>query len=469
MIKSKSLPSIILISIMIISMTSSCDVIGKVDNAYTEALDLVTSSISSLQLDSSRWRTVIQDLIDKFPEKVNSTIRNEVTRLSIRTIETAGLEAKCYTDFVIRRTVQQLQRVKVMLENEINNENEMVPSWTPEICLVDPPVLDLNILPESRAKEIFVYGYDLDALDEYENKLAFRLVSEVTGQEIDLEPKLLVRTSQYQHTIIVGGDEFENILINGQITKIRFYWNNIPLPREGGVALKQFSEEIITLNPSYLEYYPTQTGEDDDFHTDDEHPMAFKVEAKVTTDYKSISINVCMYAKESGQGTEVGGSPYYCKGFKPIYENIPEGKRIMQFYPNTGIIYVGKLSEHGAIKYSQGDTTVVNQFIVYGDHSGDDTEVYTHVEVWFNPITIILTEDKGYQTGQANCAKKDSVYKYFVLEWGTDFSYCRNECYKDPTCKAWFAYRNSCNLMNVIPHSPFLPWPLGTQVFCGSR
>src|SRR5262249_17996900 len=153
-------------------------------------------------------------IASELPSDVSAVIRDEAQSLASRSIASAGSEFRCNVDFLARRAVSALQRLKAMLTNE-----KQAP-LAPAFCQVVPEAIDLKADPASWAKAT-LYGYDLDHLDATNQPLKFFLIG-ANGSQTEMPADRIGRTTHYQVTLNLGA--MARTLHVAGVVKIRASW-----------------------------------------------------------------------------------------------------------------------------------------------------------------------------------------------------------------------------------------------------
>lgn len=349
----------------------------------SDAVTLVDRAIDTIHNDSTKWQSALQELAEDLPDEVQSTIRNEVAQLLERSIAQAGVEIRCETDFIALRVVQGLEKIKAEL---LGTEP---PKLAPGFCHVVPSMLNMNLPPESRTA-IEIAGWDMDQLDSSGMPVSVLLISDSTGEVVQLGEDRIGRTTHYWMTLNVFGLEFDQLIQLKKITKVQLSWNGntdglpqvIVLPR-----VPKVDSILIPMGESTL--VPQWTGVGDtDFDTSPSEPMYVKTWAQTKIEGNKILVQLYMWAKE--------GEPDYTTaeslgGWQTAYV-APPGWRIKSAQPIGKSAQSLTITTHGAqeIKLPQGE--VVNRFEIYGDHDGSDAGSYTRVIAYFNSANVELEE-----------------------------------------------------------------------------
>lgn len=140
---------------------SGCGLKQEVVTTRDTGLDTLNTAIQQLEQQSSAWREVLEKTKTDLIAAGQSTLANEVSNIAARALSDAGIEARCYTDFLGDRTLTMLRRLRAKITGET------VPV-TPVFCKPTPNVVDLNITPERRpAVEIAGYNLSTSVIKAY--------------------------------------------------------------------------------------------------------------------------------------------------------------------------------------------------------------------------------------------------------------------------------------------------------------
>ena len=138
-----------------INIVVGCGFKDESANWRTTVENSLNDSIDSLNNASSDWQSILQDLQEKLPKEVQSTIRIEVGNLVSRSISQSGVELRCNADFLRNRMRQSLEHILAKFLGTKTRKLE------PAICQVVPITVDRSQVP-ARIKQIEFYGYDFD-------------------------------------------------------------------------------------------------------------------------------------------------------------------------------------------------------------------------------------------------------------------------------------------------------------------
>lgn len=128
---------------------------GIFDDPVDLAAATLDEAISSLEIQSANWQTVLEETREELIDQGQSTIANEVANVLSQTVSDVGIEARCYTDFLRDRVKEDLIRIRASITGE---ELNLVPVF----CKPTPRVIDMN-LDADRRTYIEISGYNLDA------------------------------------------------------------------------------------------------------------------------------------------------------------------------------------------------------------------------------------------------------------------------------------------------------------------
>jgi hypothetical protein len=282
-------------------------------------------------------------------------------QLVARSIARGGVEFRCNTDFLGQRATLGLKRIKALL---LKQQPEPI---KPSFCQVSPEALILNA-PNSSRQTILIAGYDMDQVDNSGQPLRVLLFSDKNGAKVNLDEGRIGRTTHYLIALNVAGADFEKLLRDKKISKIKISWGDssaglpevLVVPREAQTMTKP----NVVFGP--VTYTPPKTGGDADFNSKPDHPMEYKVKGESKIDGSKIMVHVYMMGAESqSDWTKVEG-----------------------WGPET----TGSTASHSKILAHLSQGEAVNKFEIFGDTEGNDAGIYTRVTAYFTPVTIELEE-----------------------------------------------------------------------------
>lgn len=361
------------------------DITRAVDD-ITRAVNLVDEAINTINENSAAWQTSLNRVSTELPASISATIRNDVQNLATRSIAQAGTEIRCSVDFLGRRTVQALRRIRAELLNE-----PVPAALPPAFCQVAPAQIALND-PPAQWSSITFHGYDLDARDTAGNLVEVAFVS-ASGEETPLPASLVGRTTHYQLTVNLGTSACE--LHRRNIRKVILRYGG----QQMGSADAQGEVVIAPWRPATRDavasfgattHVPPHTRGDGDFDTDDDEPMTIDArgEAQLVDDNQRINVRVFLRAHEPRPDftTAEGWSPW-----GTAYE-APANWRIESYAPNANAAVTAQINSHGEHGYDRPGGEIVSRFTVYGDGDGDEAGSRTNVQVRWRNVTVHLVE-----------------------------------------------------------------------------
>lgn len=189
---------------------TGCGLKQEIVNTRDTGLDTLNTAIQQLEQQSSMWREVLEKTKTDLIAAGQSTLANEVSNIAARALSDAGIEARCYTDFLGDRTLTMLRRLRAKITGET------VPV-TPVFCNPTPNVVDLNLAPERRpAVEIAGYNLSTSVVKAY-------AVS--AGGRVDVSTHLS-NPSEFLVTLNTGTN---GVPFNATTSKIEFVLSGAPM------------------------------------------------------------------------------------------------------------------------------------------------------------------------------------------------------------------------------------------------
>ena len=168
------------------------------------AIDALNNGVSQLDLQSTRWEKVLEETRDKLIEAGQSTLANEVSNVIAKAETDAGIEAKCFVDFLRLRAKNDLIQIRAALTHE-------QPTLQPVFCNPTPDIVDLALAPQRRPA-IEISGFNLSA-----SQVAVYTVS--TSGRTDVS-RHLANPSEYLLTLNLGSN---GVPLGPQVDKIEFH------------------------------------------------------------------------------------------------------------------------------------------------------------------------------------------------------------------------------------------------------
>ena len=94
---------------------TGCGLKQEIVNTRDTGLDTLNTAIQQLEQQSSMWREVLEKTKTDLIAAGQSTLANEVSNIAARALSDAGIEARCYTDFLGDRTLTMLRRLRAKI------------------------------------------------------------------------------------------------------------------------------------------------------------------------------------------------------------------------------------------------------------------------------------------------------------------------------------------------------------------
>jgi hypothetical protein len=184
--------------ILLSSTLSACGLKQEITTTRNVAVDTLNDSIQKLEQQSGNWQNVLTETRDKLVKDGQSTLANEVSNVMSRAASDAGIEAKCYTDFLRDRSKEELIKLRATLTGEKLN-------LRPAFCNPTPNSIDMNIAPDRRpvieiagynltreTLKVFLVGRDspkLDVSDKLSNPTSYLLTLNLGSNGVPLSDK----------------------------------------------------------------------------------------------------------------------------------------------------------------------------------------------------------------------------------------------------------------------------------------
>lgn len=118
-----------------------------------ETNEILEDGVRSLEQQSQSWKAVLADTRDKLIAAGQHTLAVQVDNLIQDAEQSAGIEVRCYTDFLRDRATNDLRGMLAI------RTKEPLPS-KPTFCLPSPDSIDLNLAPSER-RLVRIDGFNL--------------------------------------------------------------------------------------------------------------------------------------------------------------------------------------------------------------------------------------------------------------------------------------------------------------------
>lgn len=383
-VRARRLIAVVVAALGLMLLSAGCGLGSAVDRAVDQAVNQIDRGIDTIRNDSTKWQSTLKEVSEKLPEDVQTTIRTEMNQLVARSIAKTGVEFRCDTDFLAARAVQGLQRIRALLTNK------PVETIKPTVCHAVPEVLNINE-PAPTRSSILLAGYDMDRQDKNGKLLRVVLFSDQTGEQVELGEDRVARTTHYVVNLNVDGADFEKLLRDRKISKIRVSWDDPAQTSNLSEILvipRKAKTRTITAALGEMTHNPTHIGGDGDFDTDDDEHMSFRVIGQSEKTDTQIRVRAFMRAREERSDWTTVDS---WSDWQIAYQ-APAGWAIKSVTPLGQSERAGNITDHRVRSESLSQGEVVNRFDVFGDREGDEAGSHTRVKVYFNPVEVALEE-----------------------------------------------------------------------------
>jgi len=355
------------------------------ENRGDDITQVIDQGIVEINENQTKWATVLQRVSRQLSEGVDEGIRKEAQRLATRSVVQADTPFQCGVEFLGKRAVQGLQRIKDMLEGTSHPS-----SLPPALCLVSPTNIDLGADPATW-ETVTIHGYDLDQGASEDNLISFFFMNE-DHSVVQSIPEVLIERATHSR-ITLHLQELADKLHTQNIYQIVPSWTgDLDGTISGEISVKAWTagKDTMIVELGQTTFRPTHLSGDLDFHIGPNGPMYGFVSAKIDVDDKVIKGHVHMNARQQkGDKTHAEGERDYI-----LWDELPSNWKIIRVVPKHSSKRPYFITKRGLNTFTQPAGQIVNRFNVYGDHKGNDANGYTRVEVDWRPVTIEIEETR---------------------------------------------------------------------------
>jgi hypothetical protein len=211
-----------------------------------KTLATLNHAIQTLTDDSSGWKMVLQDTQAQLTDAAQTTVRDEISNTLNRAIAAAGVEVRCEADFLGKRALEGLIRIRALYLNQ------PVPAVVPHACLPSPAQIDAQ-----HRVGVQITGYDFAAYPAMQAYLEYTMNG--APQKRDAHEFFTVQ-SPYVLSIADGGLPIEALHLGAEnAPKVRLYaQDGTVLVSEIGFnwTLSKCVSKDATVQPTDLNVYP---------------------------------------------------------------------------------------------------------------------------------------------------------------------------------------------------------------------
>jgi len=340
------------------------------ERSTDEAVRALDDAIRTLDNTSEDWQKVLQETRAKLTEDAQTTIRNEISDVLTRGVGATGADFRCSADFVRGRVRQELVRLKSELIGGT------VESREPTLCNIVPSVIDVSRIPDSlKALELYGYNFDVSPIE---------VIVELGDRTVDVTSKL-DRPTRYLLTLNLGPN---GVQLPPEANRITLKWNattlsTITIIQPPPVVCRK---EVRSFQPTPYTHIPQHILGDREFNR---HGPDVEASATIMNRQMYIEAEVYMIAREtSADWTTAQG-----KAVVRLY-SVEPGWRIADVSGKLDDKIGYRDSNYDPDVFDRGSGGPVKRFSAVGDSAGVDAGTQTRVQVEWNPLMMILEEER---------------------------------------------------------------------------
>ncbi len=347
------------------------------------------SLANSVNLESAAWREQVDAAVRHLTDEGHQIIANDLSATVNGAIQAAGIESRCTADFFRARVRQDIEALIARLQGQDPAPPE------PSICDVFPPTVDLNQAP-NRIALPKVSGYDLQRRGSQARLLRLRAV-DPQGVRHDATELLTVQ-SPYQATISLTQAQGCQLIQDG-IKRLEIVSGGVLLA-ELPVLLPASVPQPAQGGSTTLTFHPGRDDGDKDFGT---NPLggvvSVNLRATARIEGNKVVADVFMDAREWDKNHDTpGGDKTRARGTSPTVTlyTAPAGMRLSRMITSRDDNPATYIQEGHDVRTVTGRTDLVQDYVVYTDHVGEDIgesdgdPVYTRVVVRFRGVKVEL-------------------------------------------------------------------------------
>lgn len=370
-----------LMGVLLLAATASdgCGAISSplkegIENATGQGTSSIDDAIRTLNMDSDKWRSTLEDLVKKLDPK--SLLRNEVANLLADSIGVANAGALCSVDYIGERAAK-------VLEGLVSG-HKPPPDLT--VCEVVPAVVEFAHWQQGSSPKVDLYGYDLD-----DPKLEVWLIS---GKEKKQVSGVLAHTSHYQSAINLGGKGLKLDEHSSKIKVVRKGHFDDPVTE---VAIAQPKTPVcdtktITIKPNALSVKPDAIGAGDN-EFDGNGPLmhaAYKLSFKGRKLTARLTLDAIEAKAEPPHPPQDDYTHFRGKQIDSV-TTVEKGWKIVSIEGAASSAQKYYAGRSNVEDHVDGGNGPVAEWTFRGDQDGDDLG-YTDVTVKMNPIKLVLRQ-----------------------------------------------------------------------------
>jgi len=352
----------IVVILLAFTLTAGC----SFEDPINKAIAVLDKAINEMSYANADWETILQESRDQLTDSAQSSIRNEVSNTLNRAVAASSIEFRCDADFIRKRALQDLIRIRAKLKGQSVNPLE------PVFCQAVPNNIDLNLEPASRPIIEFD-GYDFDATPRPQ---AFLL--QKNGALLDVSQYLSI-THHYQMTLNIGGN---GVPISDQSEKIHLKWNGTLLS-EIPVVQPKCKIKTVDYSPSSFTHQPPHTWGDTDYAG---AGPEVSFDAYIKYDANRVYAPIYMRAIETESDWTMADGWATVILYEP-----PPGWKVIDISPKSDVHHHYIDSNHANDVFWLGSGPI-RRLEYVGDTNGDEAGTMTKVTIDWNQFHIKLQQ-----------------------------------------------------------------------------
>lgn len=337
------------------------------------AIASINHAIDTLETQSDNWRNTLENLSTELQTQGIHNAVGDVDRLISRATVRTGVEFRCDLDFVIKRLIVGLKRIK----QSILKTSLDLPPEAPTICHVDPTEIDLA-MPLNQRHSLQFAGYDFDLSDNRGRPLR-ALIQNEDATMTDITSNLTLST-HYSATLDLSR---ANANLGPQSARIKLLWGDETLASVAVLNPLPTSQKRFRIEPK--QFTPPHTRGDAEFKGNGP-----KVEIRVAlkNEGRKIKLTLDMKAQETGgDNTTAEGNTEWT-----VYE-APPGFTITRIISpvEDQHSYIDDDRANDFFSFASADR-MIGMLLYTGDTRGADAGTRTAVTIYFHLVTVELEQ-----------------------------------------------------------------------------
>jgi hypothetical protein len=351
--------------------------VGVTVGVDDKTLATLNHAIQTLTDDSSGWKMVLQDAQSQLTDAAQTTVRDEISNTLNRAIAAAGVEVRCEADFLGKRALEGLIRIRAEFLHQ------PVPAVVPHACVPSPAQIDAQ-----HRVGVVITGYDFAPYPAIQAYLEYTLSG--APQKKDVHEFVTVQ-SPYVLAIADGGVPIEALHLSAQnAPKVRLYvQDGTALVSEIGFnwTLSKCVQKDIPGLATDLNVYPWHVNDGSDLWFGPGNVLVHIQVTPIKTD-TTIAAHIDVdLSEQGGDYTRASASQTYAPFF-----TADQGFTIASV-PNLAGTDIAYVNNGNQPKILSGNGGWVDQVTIEGDWDAhDNANGKIHIQVTFRSLTIHMVQ-----------------------------------------------------------------------------